>query len=112
MLLPGRNRYDVAANRDVFFKDLPDGALSIIVGQLGTLAPLAIVGGSCSIYGFDATGEDVFWTVTGADVCSLALCDTLGDGTSQLVVGSEDFDIRVFNEEAEMIFEHAQSEVC
>ena len=29
-------------------------------------------------------------------MCSLALCDFSGDGTNELVVGSEDYDVRVF----------------
>ena len=34
--------------------------------------------------------------MTGDNVCSLALCDVNMDGKNELVVGSEDFDIRVF----------------
>ncbi|EOD11120.1 hypothetical protein EMIHUDRAFT_104883 [Emiliania huxleyi CCMP1516] len=44
--------YDIAENRDVFFRDAPDGANAIVVGQLaGTGAALALVGGNCSIQG-------------------------------------------------------------
>ena len=34
--------------------------------------------------------------MTGDNVCSLALCDFNSDGQNELLVGSEDFDIRVF----------------
>ena len=34
--------------------------------------------------------------VTGDNVCSLALCDFNLDGQNELLVGSEDYDIRVF----------------
>ena len=34
--------------------------------------------------------------VTGDNVCSLALCDFNSDGQDELIVGSEDYDIRVF----------------
>ena len=34
--------------------------------------------------------------MTGDNVCSLALCDFNSDGRNELLVGSEDFDIRVF----------------
>ena len=34
--------------------------------------------------------------VTGDNVSSLALCDFNSDGKNELVVGSEDYDIRVF----------------
>jgi Bardet-Biedl syndrome 2 protein len=70
--------YDVERNRDVFFKDvydclilhyfmvgqLPDGASSIVVGTVGSIdEPLVLCGGNCSIQGFDASGQDQFWTV-------------------------------------------------
>ena len=34
--------------------------------------------------------------VTGDNVCSLALCDFNSNGQNELIVGSEDYDIRVF----------------
>ena len=34
--------------------------------------------------------------VTGDNVCSLALCDFNSDSLPELIVGSEDYDIRVF----------------
>ena len=34
--------------------------------------------------------------MTGDNVCSLALCDINSDGKNELIVGSEDFDVRVF----------------
>ena len=34
--------------------------------------------------------------MTGDYVCSLALCDFDGDGYNELIVGSEDFDLRIF----------------
>jgi len=34
--------------------------------------------------------------VTGDNVCSLTLCDFNSDGQRELIVGSEDYDIRVF----------------
>ena len=58
--------YDVQENCDLFFKDAPDGANAILVGKLGDLeAPLALVGGNCSIQGYDHEGNEAFWTVTG-----------------------------------------------
>ena len=38
----------------------------------------------------------IYTQVTGDYVCSLALCDFDGDGSNELIVGSEDFDVRVF----------------
>ena len=34
--------------------------------------------------------------MTGDNVCSLALCDFNSDGQNELIVGSEDYDIRIF----------------
>lgn len=44
---------------------LADGANCLCVGHLGTItSPLALVGGNCSIHGFDYEGNDAFWTVS------------------------------------------------
>lgn len=103
--------YDVANNHDLFYKEMSDGANAVVIGQLGTIAsPLAIIGGNCSIQGFDAAGDDLYWTVTGDNVCSLALVDFYDDGKNELVVGSEDYDIRVFRED-EIIAEMTETEV-
>jgi Bardet-Biedl syndrome 2 protein len=72
----------------------------MILGKLPTIeTPLAVVGGNCSIQGFDYQGNELFWTVTGDNVSSLAFCDANDDGENQLLVGSEDFEIRIFQQE-------------
>ncbi|KAM7287673.1 Bardet-Biedl syndrome 2 protein homolog [Ixodes scapularis] len=92
--------YDVENNADLFFREVPDGANCITTGYLGTLRnPVVLVGGNCSIQGYDHEGKDVFWTVTGDNVRALALYDYLKDGLNELLVGSEDFDIRIFKED-------------
>ncbi|XP_023180748.1 Bardet-Biedl syndrome 2 protein isoform X2 [Xiphophorus maculatus] len=92
--------YDVHDNTDVFYRDVTDGANAIVLGKLGDISsPLAIIGGNCALQGFDYEGNDHFWTVTGDNVRSLALFDFTGDGKNELLVGSEDFDIRVFKED-------------
>lgn len=52
----------------------------------------------------------MLFQVTGDNVCSLALLDFNLDGTNELVVGSEDFDIRVFKDD-EIIYEMSETEV-
>uniref|UniRef100_UPI00358F00F4 Bardet-Biedl syndrome 2 protein homolog isoform X1 n=2 Tax=Myxine glutinosa TaxID=7769 RepID=UPI00358F00F4 len=108
--------YDVYNNSDLFYKDVPDGANTVVAGHLGSIeCPLAIVGGNCALQGFDHHGNDLFWTVTGDSVKSLALCDFTGDGTNELLVGSDDFDIRVFKEDeiiAEMTETDAITALC
>lgn len=47
----------------IYFK-VSDGANVVVVGKLGdSKDPLVFVGGNCSIYGFDASGQDRYWTV-------------------------------------------------
>jgi hypothetical protein len=62
-----------------------DGATVIVIGKLGSMPnPLAIIGGNCSLQGFDYEGNDPFWTVTGDNVCSLALLDFDHDGENEV----------------------------
>uniref|UniRef100_A0A673VDB8 Bardet-Biedl syndrome 2 n=1 Tax=Suricata suricatta TaxID=37032 RepID=A0A673VDB8_SURSU len=103
--------YDVYNNSDLFYREVADGTNAIVLGTLGDISsPLAIVGGNCALQGFDHEGNDLFWTVTGDNVHSLALCDFDGDGKKELLVGSEDFDIRVFKED-EIVAEMTETEV-
>ncbi len=92
--------YDVERNADLFTCEVPDGVNTMCIGILGDdIRPHIYAGGNCSILGFDNKGEEVFWTVTGDNVTSLALCDLTGDGKSFLIAGSEDFELRVFRKE-------------
>ena len=68
-----------------------------------------LVGGNCSIQGFDHEGNDPFWTVTGDNVSSLSLVDYHANGNQRLVVGSEDFEIRIFAED-EILAEITETE--
>ena len=68
-----------------------------------------MVGGNCSLQGFDYEGNDPFWTVTGDNVTSLVLTDYNKNGKNELVVGSEDFEIRVFADD-EIITEITETE--
>ncbi|XP_012611410.2 BBSome complex member BBS2 isoform X1 [Microcebus murinus] len=103
--------YDVHNNSDLFYREVADGANAIVLGTLGDISsPLAIIGGNCALQGFDHEGNDLFWTVTGDNVRSLALSDFDGDGKKELLVGSEDFDIRVFKED-EIVTEMTETEI-
>jgi Bardet-Biedl syndrome 2 protein len=61
--------------------------------------PLIIVGGHCSVQGFDAEGSEMYWTVTSDNVSALAFADTNSDGHMELIVGSDDFEIRVYRDD-------------
>ena len=80
--------YDVERNREIFFKDVPDGA-NVVAKQRSFL----VVGGNCTVQGLDGKGEEMFWTVTGDNVSALAV-DPKKEG--RYVVGSEDYEIRSF----------------
>eukprot|EP00656_Telonema_subtile_P027317 TRINITY_DN2936_c0_g1_i4.p1 TRINITY_DN2936_c0_g1~~TRINITY_DN2936_c0_g1_i4.p1 ORF type:complete len:708 (+),score=238.48 TRINITY_DN2936_c0_g1_i4:70-2193(+) len=102
--------FDVEENADLIFKEVPDGINSLTFGKVGSSPlPLAVVGGNCSIQGFDFEGNEAFWTVTGDVVSSLAFCDVEGDGLNELIVGSEDCEIRIFQDE-EVVSEITESD--
>jgi len=101
--------YDVENNTDIFFKELADGANSISIGNLGTLAePVAAIGGNCAITAINRSGEEVLWTVTGDNVSSLILFDYDSNNQNELIVGSDDSDIRVFKND-ELISEMSEN---
>eukprot|EP00357_Protocruzia_adherens_P016107 CAMPEP_0115029300 /NCGR_PEP_ID=MMETSP0216-20121206/36898_1 /TAXON_ID=223996 /ORGANISM="Protocruzia adherens, Strain Boccale" /LENGTH=730 /DNA_ID=CAMNT_0002405817 /DNA_START=80 /DNA_END=2272 /DNA_ORIENTATION=- len=89
--------YDTEGNSDLFFKDVTDGVNCLIFGYVQQVeTPLVIAGGNCSIEGFDYEGEEKYWTVTGDNVSALAFCDIDMDGDNELLVGSDDFAIRIY----------------
>ncbi|KAH9150352.1 hypothetical protein AeRB84_006779 [Aphanomyces euteiches] len=92
--------YNVEKNSDTFYKDVPDGVNTMLFGSLPNIpSKMVMVGGNCSIQGFDREGNEMFWTVTGDNVTALTLCDVTGGGKDELVVGSDDFEIRAFQAE-------------
>jgi len=92
--------YDVERNADAFFVDVQDGVNSLVLGRMGSSPkPLVIAGGNCSVLGFDDRGSEAFWTVTGDNVSSMTICDLNSNAQNLLLVGSEDYEIRVFHHE-------------
>ncbi|KRY88767.1 Bardet-Biedl syndrome 2 -like protein [Trichinella pseudospiralis] len=89
--------YDVKNNCDLFYKEVSGGLESILIGRFGDFEEeLIVCGGSCALQGFNWQGKEIFWSVTGDNVRSLCFCDFDSDGKLELLVGSDDFDIRVF----------------
>ena len=70
--------------------------------------PLAIIGGSYSIQGFDHEGDEKFWNVTGDNASALCFCDINNDGIYELLVGSDDYKIRAFQNE-DILFEISET---
>lgn len=45
-------------------KQTPDGANAVAIGELGEIpGPMVIMGGNCSLQGYDLEGNENFWTV-------------------------------------------------
>lgn len=91
--------YDSLANRDVFYKDVPDGVSAAAVGRVdGVEGALALVGGNCTVQGFAASGAEEFWTVTGDEVAVMQPIRS-ASGKAHLLVGSADFELRWLSSE-------------
>ncbi|KAF8373584.1 bbs-2 [Pristionchus pacificus] len=88
--------YDAHDNITLFQREVPDGVNCIAIGSLAKFGTLILCGGNCAIWGFNRSGDDVFWTVTGDLVTALALGDIDGDEENELIVGSQDYEIRLF----------------
>ncbi|KPA83039.1 hypothetical protein ABB37_02765 [Leptomonas pyrrhocoris] len=102
--------YDVDQNKQLFYKDVEDGVQAVVCGPVmkptesgAEAPPLAVVGGNCSIFGFDRTGAERYWTVTGDQVTTMALMPWSAPATTTsslaLLVASEDFEIRAYEGE-------------
>lgn len=66
---------------------MSDGANCIIVAKIGWLPnQVVIVGGNCSVTILDAKGTEIFWTVMGGVVTSLAVFDFDGDGENEVAL--------------------------
>lgn len=65
----------------IYTLQIPDGVYSIAVGKLSWLSnQVTIIGSNCSITIIDGEGNEVFWTIMGGIVRSLAIFDFDGDG--------------------------------
>jgi Bardet-Biedl syndrome 2 protein len=92
--------YDVMRNADLFYCETPDGCNTLVIGQESANSqPLIVTGGNCSILGFDLEGNEKLWTVTSDNVSCLCFADIDNDGFNEMVVGSDDFEIRYFKKE-------------
>ena len=93
--------YDVDSNSDIYYREVSDGVNRMTFGKLGSATtPLVFVGGNCSLQGYDGEGEEQYWTTAGGDVSSLCLADVNGDNENELLVGSDDYIIYVYQDES------------
>ena len=72
----------------------------MVYGQYSSYPePICICGGSYNIIGIDINGEDKFWTVLGGNAVCLKLNDINNDGANELIVGTDDYTIRFYQNE-------------
>ncbi|KRX11170.1 WD40-repeat-containing domain [Pseudocohnilembus persalinus] len=97
--------YDVDTASEKFYKDISDGVTVVAFGSMsGFSQGILIVGGNCNLLGFNEDGEEVYWNVTSDTVSALCFTDIDQDQENELVVGTEDNEIRVFKNE-DIIYE-------
>lgn len=90
---------------------MPDGVNTMLISaKLGSKChPVVFIGGRCSLTALNENGTEVFWTVVGESVMSLAVIETDSgldgseDCASQLVIGSEDYRIRIMQDNMTMV---------
>ncbi|XP_045482156.1 Bardet-Biedl syndrome 2 protein-like [Harmonia axyridis] len=103
--------YHVHDNRDIFYKECPDGVKALVLGNFGeSRNKLLLVGGNSSIHGFTHEGNEVFWTSVGDVITSMILMDFNKDSSEELIVSSEDFKIRILKWDT-LISESTETEV-
>ena len=89
----------------MFDREVSDGVSCLTFGTIPSVgSPVVVTAGNCSITGFDIAGDEKFWTITGDNAASIEFMDWNEDGEEELIVGSDDFSIRVFKNE-ELIFD-------
>ncbi|KAK7200658.1 Ciliary BBSome complex subunit 2 [Novymonas esmeraldas] len=80
-------------------------------GDASAAPPLTVVGGNCSVFGFDRSGAERYWTVTGDQVTAMALLPWTatpapGSAPLSLLVASEDLEVRAYDGEEAMATVH------
>jgi len=92
--------YDLNLNKTLFDRDIMEGVYCMVYGQYSSYPePICICGGSYNIIGIDINGEDKFWTVLGGNAICLKLNDINNDGANELIVGTDDYTIRFYQNE-------------
>nr|XP_023027208.1 Bardet-Biedl syndrome 2 protein homolog [Leptinotarsa decemlineata] len=81
--------YHVHDNKDVFYKDCPDGVKSIVFGTFKDSKSIIMVGGNSSVHGYDHLGNEMFWTAIGDIVTSLTLMDYNKDSFNEVNIPLE-----------------------
>lgn len=81
--------FDVMQNSQLFSVLVDDGVFSIAV-----IDGVIYTGSNCALFGYDISGDEVFWTVTG-DVVT-AMCGCVLNKNNSILVATNDLKISVF----------------
>lgn len=93
--------YDIYQNKTIFTKEMPEGVTCIEIGKLiDDLDGVCIVCGCGSaLWGFNEKGNELFWTTIGGSITCLTTVDMDGDGFNEILIGSEDTEIKIFKKD-------------
>ena len=92
--------YDIYENHSLFHRILPDEIRTISIGCVAEKTePWILTGGESSITGFDKTGSEVYWNVSSDAVNAICFVDLIGKNYDQIVVGTTDQEITIYDHE-------------
>ncbi|CBY18271.1 unnamed protein product [Oikopleura dioica] len=92
--------YDIYENHSLFHRILPDEIRTISIGCVAEKTESWILtGGESSITGFDKTGSEVYWNVSSDAVNAICFVDLIGKNYDQIVVGTTDQEITIYDHE-------------
>lgn len=83
--------YQVDDNLEIFFKDIPEGVRSMVIGEIDNQS-LLYVGSSTTVRGLNDKGEELLWIVNSSNypINTIIIFDFNRDNDKKIVLGSED----------------------
>ncbi|XP_051169367.1 Bardet-Biedl syndrome 2 protein homolog isoform X1 [Leptopilina boulardi] len=91
--------YQIEDNADLFYKEMRDGVHHITTERLGWIKQqVIIVGGNCSVTVMDHEGNELYWTIASGIVKVIIAFDFDGDAQNELLIGTEDSEIKAQKE--------------
>ncbi|CAD7945052.1 unnamed protein product [Amoebophrya sp. A120] len=88
--------YDIEDNSELFMKEVTDGCTRLRFGRREPFGPVCLVGGHCSVQGFDQEGSELFWSVVGDTVSAVAFAEG-PDCIADFLVATEDNELAAFS---------------
>ncbi|CRK86559.1 CLUMA_CG000236, isoform A [Clunio marinus] len=89
--------YQVNDNLEVFFKEITEGVLCMIIGTTDDRAgPMLFCGSKQTVRGFNEHGDEILWIVTSCFVNSIELFDFNRDNELEIILGCENEKIKIY----------------